>query len=127
MEVRERYLTLSSLALTEFPRLVSKGVLVGGTTLKPRVLRLHIYDGSYLDVRLAGDDYNFHWERRALDGMLYRWDNAPHHTGVTTFPDHFHSGSETNVIESPLPLDSSEAALRFVLRFIEKWLDDKAD
>ena len=127
MEVRERYLTLSSLALTEFPRLVSSVVLVGGTTLKPRVLRMHIYDGSYLDVRLAGDDYNFHWERRVLDGMLYRWDNAPHHTEVATFPNHFHSGSESNVIPSRLPLNSSESDLRFVLSFIEKWLDDKAD
>ena len=124
MEVRERYQRLLSVALDEFPRIVAGSSLVGGTAFKPRVLRLHLVDESYLDVRLAADGYAFHWERRALDGLLYRWDDAPHHREISTFPHHLHSGSESHVVESQLPSDSSESALRHVLGFIEKRLDE---
>lgn len=98
--------------------------MMGGTVLKPRVLRLNMFDRSYLDVRFAADGYAFHWERRALDGLLYRWDDAPHHREVTTFPHHFHSGSESHVVDSALPTDSDESALRYVLSFIEEMKDD---
>lgn len=125
MEVRERYQRLLTVALDEFPHLITGNVLVGGTALKPRVLRLYLFDQSYLDMRVAADGYAFHWERRAIDGLLYRWDNAPHHREISTFPHHLHSGSESYVVESQLPTDSSESALRYILGFIEKRLDDK--
>ena len=128
MEIRERYQRLLLVALDEFPHIVAESSLVGGTVLKPRVLRLHLFDQSYLDMRVAADGYAFHWERRAIDGLLYRWDNAPHHRAhhreISTFPHHLHSGSESHVIESHLPTDSPESALRYVLDFIEKWLND---
>jgi len=124
MEVRKRYRRLLSVALDEFPHIVAGSSLVGGTALKPRVLRLHLIDESYLDIRLAADGYAFHWERRALDGLLYRWDDAPHHREISTFPHHLHSGSESHVVESPIPINSSESAVRHVLGFIEKRLDE---
>jgi hypothetical protein len=44
-------------------------------------LRLLLSDGSFVDVwfslKLQGQ-YSFHWERRAIDGTIYRHDNAPH-------------------------------------------------
>lgn len=44
-------------------------------------LRLHIVDGSYLDVwfsvKIAGR-FAYHWERRMIDGIVYRYDNRPH-------------------------------------------------
>ena len=124
MEVRERYQRLLTVALDEFPHIVAGSSLVGGTALKPRVLRLHLFDQSYLDMRLAADGYAFHWERRAIDGLLYRWDDAPHHREISTFPHHLHSGSESRVVDSQLPMDSSESALRYILGFIESQLDD---
>jgi hypothetical protein len=124
MEVRERYQRLLSVALDEFSSIVAGSSLVGGTVLKPRVLRLHLFDQSYLDIRLAADGYAFHWERRALDGLLYRWDDAPHHREIGTFPHHLHNGSELAVVESQLPVDSSESALRHILGFIENRLDE---
>lgn len=40
--------------------------------------------------------YSFHWQRS--DGqLLKRWDNAPHHPEIETFPHHLHDGSENNV------------------------------
>ena len=125
MEVRERYQRLLTVALDEFPHLITGNVLLGGTALKPRVLRLHLFDQSYLDIRVAADGYAFHWESRAIDGLLYRWDNAPHHREISTFPHHLHNGSESHVVESQLPTDSPESALRYILGFIEKRLNDK--
>lgn len=124
MEVRTRYQILLTVALGEFSHIVTGSSLVGGTVLKPRVLRLHLSDRSYLDIRLATDGYVFHWERRSLDGTLYRWDDAPHHREVTTFPHHLHSGSESHISDSQIPTNSAESALRYVLSFIEEKMDD---
>ena len=85
---------------------------------------------SFVDVwfslKLQGR-YSFHWERRAIDGTIYRHDNAPHRRweAVATFPRHFHNGSETNVSEShlsPVP----ETALREFLAFVRATLDTSA-
>jgi hypothetical protein len=31
--------------------------------------------------------------------MIVRWDNAPHHPGVSTFPDHKHVGLRVEGLE----------------------------
>jgi hypothetical protein len=85
-------------------------------------LRIILTDGSFVDVwfslKLQGR-YSFHWERRALDGKIYRHDNSPHKRweSVATFPRHFHDGSETNVSESHLS-EVPEQALREFLAFV---------
>ena len=44
--------------------------------------------------------YRHHWQDR--DGLLLkRWDNAPHHPTVGTFPHHLHDGSEDRVVDHP--------------------------
>lgn len=44
-------------------------------------MRIILTDGSFIDVwfslRLTGR-YSFHWDRKAIDGTIYRHDNAPH-------------------------------------------------
>ena len=54
---------------------------------------------------------------------LYRHDNAPHSRWrfVSTFPKHFHNGSENNVQESYISSDP-EAALREMLAFVRSHL-----
>ena len=85
-------------------------------------LRIILTDGSFVDVwfslKLQGR-YSFHWERRALDGKIYRHDNSPHKRwgSVVTFPKHFHDGSEMNVTESHLS-QVPEEALREFLAFV---------
>jgi len=85
-------------------------------------LRIFLTDGSFVDVwfslKLPGR-YSYHWERQAIDGTIYRHNNAPHNRwrSVTTFPSHFHNGSESDVSESdisPVP----EQALRQFLAFV---------
>jgi len=89
-------------------------------------LRIILTDGSFVDVwfslKLQGR-YSFHWERQAIDGTMYRHDNAPHRRweAVATFPRHFHNGSETNVSDSYLSA-VPEAALREFLTFVRAML-----
>ena len=67
---------LSEIAEIEFSDIVVEAV-------RPDVneLRIMLSDGSFVDVwyslKLSGR-YSYHWERRAIDGTIYRHDNAPH-------------------------------------------------
>lgn len=87
-------------------------------------LRIFLVDGSFIDVwfslKLEGR-YSYHWERRMIDGTLYRHDNAPHKRWerIRTFPRHFHDGSEENVVESHI-CEEPEEALREFLKFV-RW------
>ncbi len=82
-------------------------------------LRIILMDGSFVDVwfslKLVGR-YSLHWERRAIDGRIYRYDNAPHRRWqfVATFPHHFHNGSEGEVVESHLSHDPADALRQFL-------------
>ncbi|MGZ8218021.1 toxin-antitoxin system TumE family protein [Methylomagnum sp.] len=59
------------------------------------------------------EKYSFHWQR--ADGSLVRrWDNAPHHREIATFPHHLHEGEEANV----LPHEAMDCFA--MLRLIEK-------
>jgi hypothetical protein len=87
-------------------------------------LRILLRDDSFIDVWFSlklPDRYSYHWEHRAIDGTIYRYDNAPHQSwqSVSTFPHHFHDGSESNVIESHINL-VPEVALRQFLTFVRQ-------
>jgi Family of unknown function (DUF6516) len=61
--------------------------------------------------------YRIHWQQS--DGHLKRrWDNAPHHRDVATFPHHMHVGSATHV-ESSEPM-----TILKVLAFLETELQE---
>lgn len=46
---------------------------------------------------LSTNKYRHHWQ--SSDGqVIKRWDNAPHHPEIDTFPHHLHDASENNVI-----------------------------
>jgi hypothetical protein len=87
-------------------------------------LRIMLVDGSYIDVwfslKLKGK-YSYHWERKFIDGSIYRHDNAPHlrWKDIPTFPKHFHNGSEDIVISSHIS-DNPELALKEFLGFASK-------
>lgn len=89
-------------------------------------LRIILTDGSFIDVWFSlklVDRYSYHWERTALDGTIYRHDNAPHQRwrSTATFPRHFHDGSEVTVVESYLSA-KPENALREFLMFAQERL-----
>lgn len=82
----------------------------------------------WFSLKLPGR-YSYHWERRAIDGKIYRHDNAPHKRwqSVATFPRHFHDGSEANVSEShisKIPEEALREFLTFARERIEKSLEN---
>lgn len=97
----------------------------------PLKLRLYLIDGSviYVFYSVTGK-YSYHWERRIIDGTIYRHDNAPHikWKAIETFPKHFHDGSDGNGKESLIsedPLIAIDEFLNFARRKIIGGLGDK--
>lgn len=64
-------------------------------------IRSQIIDSSilYIKIYLSDKEYNysFHWQKEAGE-LIVRWDNAPHHLHLKTFPHHRHSSQ--NITES---------------------------
>jgi hypothetical protein len=111
---------LNELALSEYRDIVERTEFIFSPAGRIRKLWIYLFDGSFVDVwcSLKGD-YSFHWERRLINGSLYRHDNAPHARWrqVPTVPKHFHNGREDNV-ESSFISDSPEEALQNFLDFV---------
>ena len=58
--------------------------------------------------------FSFHWQRDSE--CVVRWDNAPHHQEVATFPHHKHSGKVEQIS------DSEPMTLKKTLTFISSKL-----
>lgn len=68
--------------------------------------KLRMSDGSLLELTerlvetqgsVSMTKYRYHWQDQH-SRLIKRWDNAPHHRNMKTFPHHVHEGSETNVL-----------------------------
>jgi len=81
--------------------------------------RLHIVDGSYLDVwfsvKIKGR-FAYHWERRMMDGSVYRYDNRPHENlkHMKSYPKHFHDGSDEEIKEGEFGENPNEVLRAFL-------------
>ncbi len=112
------YQELERIARIEFSDIVKEIKFIGGRSAQPNKLRVYFIDNSFLDVWLSDEnDYSYHWEQRAQRGLIHRWDNAPDHPEIESFPHHFHDGEESKVVKSNLHTDS-KSAFRGVLGFI---------
>jgi len=60
-------------------------------------VKAKMIDGSELHVREAlfshTSKYSYHWQT-ATGELVLRWDNAPHHPEIPTYPDHKHEGEK---------------------------------
>ncbi|HDQ00470.1 MAG TPA: hypothetical protein ENN22_14990 [bacterium] len=65
-------------------------------------------------IKADGSNYSYHWQD-STGKLLLRWDNAPHHPHITTFPHHFHSGNQIKA--------TYRVTIKEVLEEIEKFLD----
>jgi hypothetical protein len=88
--------------------------------------RLFLNDGSYIDLWLSRrlqERFGFHWERRHLDGTMYRYDNFPNTAwrDIETYPRHFHNGSQDAVIAPPFAADLLAGFREFMI-FVETTL-----
>jgi len=108
--------SLRRIAETEFLSVVRS------TTIVRDKLRVVLVEDSYIDfwwsTQIPGR-YAHHWERRHVDGTVYRHDNMPHPQwqGVASFPKHFHVEDQQTVTESALA-DDPEQAVRQFLTFV---------
>ena len=83
-------------------------------------LKIHLQDQSELFIREYVDEtersYAFHWQ----DGnkkMIMRWDNAPHHSHLFTYPHHKHTPDgvfESIAITLPEVLEEIRKQLKLV-------------
>lgn len=71
--------------------------------------RLKFHDGSLLDfdevILLLNEEivkvrYAYHYQNE-LGELIFRYDNAPHHPNVFTYPHHKHTGSTVAPSEAP--------------------------
>jgi len=91
---------LKDIAEIEFHEIVEDVILTDINEI-----RIVLKDESFIDIwfslKLKGR-YSYHWERRLIDGLIFRHDNAPHQQwkDTPTFPKHFHDGSEDIVASS---------------------------
>ncbi|MCF8367371.1 MAG: DUF6516 family protein [Bacteroidales bacterium] len=74
----------------------------------------YLYASEYFDV--SERNYSFHWQDQNGE-MILRWDNAPHHPNIHTYPHHKHKTSEV--------FPSLEITLEEVIAFIENELTNQ--
>ncbi|MEW6684571.1 MAG: DUF6516 family protein [Candidatus Edwardsbacteria bacterium] len=124
MNTRERiYQKLSDIALGEFSDLVEGVRFVEGK------LRIFLNDNSVMDIWISEKRkgvYAYHWERKLIDGTIYRHNNIPDREArqLKTFPKHFHKEKEENIAESEIS-DVPEEALRSFLLFAREVIKRK--
>lgn len=89
--------------------------------------RLNLIDHSLLEaserIALRGAEavvtkYSFHWQDRNGQ-IIARWDTAPHHLSLPTFPHHIHDGTEEN-IQSHAPVSVADVLAEIARRLKDK-------
>ncbi|MFQ5629304.1 MAG: DUF6516 family protein [bacterium] len=96
--------------------------IVISTAIIDAKLRVVFIDNSYIDFwwskNLPGR-YAHHWERRHIDGTIYRHDNAPHTKWqhIPTYPKHFHIFTQHNPVTIAAFFSTSGVTEEWVSRF----------
>jgi len=78
--------------------------IVDATEIMETKLRIMLTEDGFVDVWLSkklANRFGFHWEHKVTD-LSYRYDNFPDAkwSNISTFPYHFHDGSQDNVVDS---------------------------
>ena len=110
---------MSSLAQLRRIAEVEFAAIVVQTDMLGAKLRVLLTDTSYVDIwvsRTLSGRFGFHWERRHLDGHIYRYDNFPdtNWSSVKTFPAHFHNGDQDTVVDAPFSLTLEQGFREFM-------------
>ncbi len=127
MKILKLYKKLLNIAVTEFGTVIESGEIFYTHGKVPWKLRLYLCDCSYIDIYYSiKGKYSYHWNNRPVSNKIYRNNNAPHKKWkyISTFPKHFHNGSEETVVESHISEDP-ELALREFLSFVVKHMKKK--
>ncbi|CEP67747.1 Uncharacterized [Moorella glycerini] len=86
-----------------------------GTDFYYLKVRCELKNDTLLYIRqyVSAEEYNYsyHWQNRNGE-LIVRWDNAPHHETIITFPHHKHIGGKVTI--------SYEISIEDVLNYITK-------
>jgi hypothetical protein len=108
-------------ALEDFRRIaeVEFADIVQSTMRIDYKIRMILVDNSFVDIFLSQKlpgKFGFHWECMDESGAFYRYDNVPDKKWKTlsTYPFHFHRGSQDNVEPSPFSITPIEGFIGFM-------------
>jgi hypothetical protein len=81
-------------------------------------MRILLVDTSFIEIFTSFSSpgrWAFHWERKHIDGTIFRHDNIPHKSwkAIHSFPWHFHNKSEQNVENSNFNENSVDNIRKF--------------
>lgn len=104
---------LQRIAEVEFADIVTDTITID------HKLRIFLIKDGFIDVNLSQrlpDKFGFHWEVMDAAATIFRYDNFPDKSWiyVSTYPYHFHNGSQDNVEASPFPLTTIEGFRAFM-------------
>lgn len=76
---------------------------IRGTLMLPNDCELHIAEYVITSPSIERPKYRYHLQKK--DGsLLARWDNAPHHPQLATFPDHRHDATGAAYESTPVDI-----------------------
>jgi len=103
LEIIEKHKTIiQNFEIHKF-KIVSKSYQLICKVLFINNSQLFIRDYLFLDGERK---YSYHWQNE-LNECLVRWDNAPHHQEISTYPFHKHIGKDENIEDSePMKLEN---------------------
>jgi len=99
----ESILSIDSDAYGDYYRLKIHARLINGW-------KLHVWEHATLRFRR----YAYHISKRSE--LIVRWDNAPHHKNLKTYPYHKHIGKTI--------LESNEVDIEVILKELEQMIKD---
>lgn len=83
---------------------------------------LHLFEYVVLgDGDVHREDYRYHYQTAEAE-LIWRWDNAPHHPEIETFPHHVHVGDE---VRESKPVDLEEVLGEIARRFQSEGGDER--
>lgn len=93
--------------------------IVRDTSIIDHKLRIFLSNNGFIDINLSQrlpDKFGFHWEVMDAAGTIFRYDNFPDKSWshVSTYPFHFHNGSQDDVVASPFPLSAIKGFRAFM-------------
>jgi hypothetical protein len=114
---------LQRIAEIEFADIVTDAIAI------EHKLRIFLTEYGFIDVNLSQrlpGKFGFHWEVMDAASAIFRYDNFPDKNWdhVSTYPYHFHNGSQDKVEVPPFPLTAIEGFrefMEFVRSKIKEW------
>lgn len=99
----------------QFEEIDTNECYVRGTITLIGGLELHIAEYVVTEPDITRPKYRYHLQ--TSDGrFVSRWDNAPHHLAVSTFPDHRHDDQGGVHPSPPMSVPGAlDAALQFIM------------